>query len=180
MYSSVVRILTAAFVVFCQTQTSEMEAAQLMLGKDTFTLVYLLSAFTFTVMWARWLFHSYVKFCTIPVYCNIASTLPYIPASFFFCIFFVSYTGMTHSQQRESLTLFEGAPLIVSHNSKHSSYHNHTSSNSSRNLYSHSSHNGDGYTDDGAGVAMDDSLLVLDRLREVAQKAVQLEVLYPL
>lgn len=74
---------------------------------------------------------------------------------------------MTHSQQRESLSLFEGAPDIVSHNSKHASYHSCSSSSSSND-------NTDGTY--GEGLAADDSLLILDRLREVTQKAVQLEV----
>ncbi len=87
------------------------------------------------------------------------------PLSDLFCLF---YTGMTHSQQRESLSLFEGAPSIVSHNSRHTSYHNSHNSSSTSN-------GGDIY--EGAdGLAVDDSLLILDRLREVTQKAVQLEV----
>lgn len=75
---------------------------------------------------------------------------------------------MTHSQQRESLSLFEGAPGIVSHNSKHTSYHNSSSSSGSG--------GGDAF-EGGDGLVVDDSLLILDRLREVTQKAVQLEVL---
>ena len=79
---------------------------------------------------------------------------------------FFFFIGMTHSQQRESLSLFEGAPGIVSHNSKHTSYHNSNSSSSG----------GDAF-EGGDGLVVDDSLLILDRLREVTQKAVHLEVL---
>lgn len=75
---------------------------------------------------------------------------------------------MTHSQQRENLSLFEGAPGIVSHNSKHTSYHNSNSNSCSS--------SGDNF-EGGDGLVVDDSLLILDRLREVTQKAVQLEVL---
>jgi hypothetical protein len=78
--------------------------------------------------------------------------------------------GLSHSAIREDITLLEGAHDIVSQHSRFPSYHAPALQR-------------DGL-DIGAGgegmLVQDDSLLLLDRLREVTQKAVQLEVRFVL
>lgn len=74
---------------------------------------------------------------------------------------------MSASSQRDQLTLFEGAPHIVDRNSKHGIYYasleDRESAGSGKNNYHEE-------------LVPDDGLLILDRLRDVTQKAVQLEV----
>jgi hypothetical protein len=68
---------------------------------------------------------------------------------------------MHYSNKGERVSLFEGAPSLVDNNCRFSASYFQASEDSSSS---------------GGGLADDESLLVLDRLRDVAQKAVRLEV----
>jgi hypothetical protein len=74
--------------------------------------------------------------------------------------------GLSHSAIREDVSLLEGAHDVVMQHSRFPSYHAPAQRRDSLDI-------GTG----GEGMLVqDDSLLLLDRLREVTQKAVQLEV----
>lgn len=68
--------------------------------------------------------------------------------------------GMSSTAVRDRLTLLEGAPSVVETSSRHAGYYRAEGGES--------------------GLVQDDTLMVMDRLREVTQKALQLEVRYPI
>ena len=66
--------------------------------------------------------------------------------------------GMSNTAVRDRLTLLEGAPSVVETSNRHAGYYRADAGES--------------------GLVQDDTLLMMDRLREVTQKALQLEVRY--
>lgn len=83
--------------------------------------------------------------------------------------------GMSHSGLRETVTLFEGAPSVAAQHSRFPSYNNHQQ-------YQQYGGAGVGSNGDDSGEMLveDEALVMLDRLRDVTQRAVQLQVLFTL